>query len=309
MWLTIFGSLKPCLVTHCIQGGSGMTAIPGTRGMHLGDPTGIERAQELFVRKRYFDATDARRIYKHLVPGSDQPFPFDSGYLDRASRLNHALVFVPQGLSLEVIWRLSGNKVSTGEALLHEHDLMRQSEHPFFSNDYLPHGWWSVGPIIPDSVGVNLLDQTSALDAYVEKVFGENLPEHVAGARLQFGAMESAIEKRIQTDPRGALTGLLDFEINKLFRAPPALLVWLMALCEGINNGERLLSNMLSWTAKHAPAGKDGRSASDSWPVAVGNFGPHGIQTTVFDPWEGRDGLGTCFAYRVTVVKTLNLVA
>jgi hypothetical protein len=264
--------------------------------------TSIEFAEKLFVRRRSFGVGQIDSGFLNCANLPDEKvIAFERAELESAFGRGAALIFAPRGLTMEMIQNLSGNRTQFSKSfLVHDTDvpLGKQFVHQqFYKNDELTGDHWLVEPVIPESLDANYLDTTLALARHSKMVFGENPPPYVAEAQVQFENARERIQLLMMTDPVRAFRWLLHLRINRLFRPPPVLLLWLLMLCEGVNSGERLLANHWSWTNRCIPlANRPRKRPGQSWPVAIGSFGSSGVKIEAFDPWERMPCLGVCFA-------------
>ena len=216
------------------------------------------------------------------------PIPFTEEELDRAKALGQCLE-LHEPISMLEMNRVLGNKLGDGALL---YNTGRYEKEPFYATNKSATWHWrlTTKTVIPDSTGVDYLNQSLVLARYLKtQVYaGQDLPELYAQAIAELEARKQKLAKLMNKDWQKAALELSNLAINQRCRETPSQVLQSIAMCQAVN-GDYLLSNTWTWTNTRTA---DGRL------VLVGDAAPHGVHGDRDDSRLSDGILGVRFSRR-----------
>jgi|SRR3989344_6253130 len=143
---------------------------------------------------------------------------------------------------------------------------------------------------VPGSLNRNYHQQTKCLSELVGEIYeGREVPVPYQEALKEWETERGRLERILTSDRRGAGKGLIDLQINQLFREKPVEVFQSIVVPFIASQGkDRRLENLYTWT---------NAVTSDGGLVGLGDFDRRGIYVADWDPNDGYPYLGVCSSH------------
>ncbi|HBW74127.1 MAG TPA: hypothetical protein DEF59_02600 [Candidatus Magasanikbacteria bacterium] len=274
-------------------------AIPETK---LEGPVAeqIEVAIEKLGKENVFGPKEVEKTFGVRlaeVPG----IPFSVEELERAEKLGQMLVLrvdkTAEGkpMSLEAMIEIMAKRwkdKGKGDLLNSTDSWKSWFGEDFFTKESPRKGWALVSKeVLPESLSKNYLEQTEVIIATLknEAFKGMEVPEEYVKAIAEFESKKDRLAKLIDEDWEKAAKELSELKITQMTRQTFSETIYDLAVYHDAN-GERLLSDKLTWSSSLSPGGR---------LVALGSFGARGVRGNGWGPGRRDGGLGVSLSRRL----------